>query len=69
MSKFEMWRDVADNDTVKFSGELTVHDLAALKLDGIDRMVINSPAETAADHLQSLEIIFRRLHEQEAPDA
>lgn len=63
MSDFEIWRDPV-NGNVSFRGTITEHDLQRLDLDRLDLMVIDSPAESAADHLQSLEIIFRRLGEK-----
>ena len=39
-------------------------DLAALRLDHFDRMVIDTPFEQPADIFQNLEIIFRRMKEQ-----
>lgn len=56
-------RDTVTGDWI-FSGRVDSFDLRALNLDRLDRAVIATPAQTAADHLQSLEIIFRRLHEQ-----
>lgn len=47
-----------------FSGSLTEHDMQRLELDPLDLLVIESPVENAADALQSLEIIFRRLGEK-----
>ena len=51
---------------ITFSGHITEHDLANLRLDNIDRMVVVSEPENPADVLQSLEIIFRR-HAQQNP--
>lgn len=63
MPKFEMYRD-EKNNVLRFIIELSDSDLCSTRLDGWDRMVIDSPHESAADYLQSLEIIFRRLQEQ-----
>lgn len=49
---------------IEFSGRVNLHDLAKLKLDHVDRAIVFSPANTAADMLQTLEIIFRRMAEQ-----
>lgn len=47
-----------------FNGFVSDDDLARLDLDHLDRLVISSPVEEPADILQSLELIFRRLHQQ-----
>jgi len=56
-------RDEMNRQTV-FRVTLCDSDIAKLRLNCIDKAVIESEAKTAADMLQSLEIIFRRLHEQ-----
>jgi hypothetical protein len=48
-----------------FTIHLCDYDLASLQLDRLDRAVIDSPVKEPADILQSLEIIFRRLHQQQ----
>jgi hypothetical protein len=62
--RLEVSRNTMTGD-ISFKGEVSVHDLATLRLDHIDRQVISSDAVTAADMLQSLEIIFRRHGEQQ----
>lgn len=54
---------------MEFSGRLNLSDLVKLKLDHVDRAVVFSPATTAADMLQTLEIIFRRMAEQQSGSA
>ena len=61
-------KDTETGDWI-FSGRVLDHDLMRLELDRLDRAVISSPAITAADTLQGLEIIFRRLGEQNAKAA
>lgn len=38
--------------------------LADIELSAIDRAILAAPEITAADVLQSLELLFRRYHEQ-----
>lgn len=54
---------------ITFEGRIEKRELERLVLDGIDKRVVDSHAESAADYLQSLEIIFRRWAEQEAAAA
>jgi hypothetical protein len=61
--KFEIVRDIASGE-VRFHGSFSSHDLLNLKLDPVDRLVINAEAATSADYLQSLEVIYRRYFEQ-----
>lgn len=70
MTKTEMThitysKDVTTGDII-FLGRVCDSDLVGLDLDKLDRMVIGSPIENAADVLQSLEIIFRRLGKKNA---
>ena len=39
-------------------------DLMHLRFDGFDKIVLDTPAANAADHLQSAELIVRRLIQQ-----
>jgi hypothetical protein len=39
-------------------------DMAGLRLDAFDQMVIDTPFKEPADIFQNLEIIFRRMKEQ-----
>lgn len=48
----------------RFSGEVTEADFMRIRLDPLERMAVGSPARTPADHLQTLEILFRRAQEQ-----
>ena len=66
MAQFELTRDHLGN--IAFSGSLTIHDLAEVRLDEVERRAIETPARNNADHLLDLEIIFRRLDEQQAHD-
>ena len=58
------WRRDADTGDLVFAGRLRMIDVVDLNLDGLDRAVIEEPVTSAADLLQSLELIFRRLHQQ-----
>lgn len=58
------WENCTRTGDLIFSGRITQNDLIHIKLDPIDLKVISSPVETAADQLQSMEILFRRLGEQ-----
>ncbi len=62
--EFRIERNDATGETT-FSGKITKEDLQKIQLDWIDKMVVDSPAESAADYLQSLEILFRRHAEQQ----
>lgn len=55
-------KDIEGN--LHFHGTVTAEDLNRLRLDPFDKAVIFSPIEQAADILQSLEIVFRRMREQ-----
>lgn len=43
-------------------------DIAEIELDRLDRAVLATPAETAADVFQDLEILARRQAEQTSKD-
>jgi hypothetical protein len=60
----EWWEDPRTGD-LTFKGRVSKRDLEALKLDRIDIMVLGEPILTAADLFQNLEIIARRLLEQQ----
>ena len=64
MASFEIHRDMANGEW-RFSGCITEGDLQDLRLDHVDQAVVGSPALNVADQLQSLEIIFRRIGEQQ----
>jgi hypothetical protein len=52
-----------------FVVKLPRKDLVDIKLDKFDQAVINSPVETAADILQSLQILaFRQSQQVEQPN-
>jgi hypothetical protein len=57
---------------IKFYGEIDYADLARLRLDGMDRALLNDvdsdPEASAADYLLALEVIFRRHAQQLMPD-
>jgi hypothetical protein len=54
--------DYGENLTVTIV--LSDHDMARLKLDGIDRQVVSDQFDQPADILLALEVIFRRMTEQ-----
>lgn len=62
---FEIEQTDAD-DMIRFKGHFSRRELAKLRLDSLDRAVIGAKVEHAEDHLQSLEILFRRYREQNA---
>ena len=64
MAEFHLERDAATGD-IRFRGSLTANDLQRVRLDHIERAQLDSEAETAADYLLDLEVIFRRLAEQD----
>jgi hypothetical protein len=49
-----------------FKGEVLESDLITVDLDPLDRALLNDTAETAADTLLVLEMLFRRHQEQAA---
>jgi len=57
-------------DVIKFDGEVHAFDLVKLSLDNFDRALLddvnNDTSATAADYLLVLEMLFRRLQEQDA---
>lgn len=63
---FRIERNDMTGETV-FSGRFTTRDLMNIRLDHVDRMVVDTPAESPADFLQSLEILYRRHAEQNEP--
>lgn len=74
---FRMERDRLD-EVIRFSGQIAVSDVERLKLDFLDRSLLNqenNPANPlwSANNLLVLEMLFRRLAEQypdqkETPD-
>lgn len=65
------WFHEPESHALSFSGRVNLHDLAELMktLDHMDRAVINSPVNSAADLFQTLEIIFRRRAEKAPAEA
>ncbi len=65
--KFEMVRDSMTSN-ITFRGEVSASDLAFLRLDRLDRALLDDIGSdskaTAADYLLALEMIFRRHAEQ-----
>lgn len=51
--------------TVSFRGSFSWSDVAKLRLDPLDRALIGAPVTRAHDHLQTLEMLFRRYYEQQ----
>lgn len=50
--------------TIEFHGSIGCDDIARLRLDALDRALLNNGAENAADSLLILEMLFRRHAEQ-----
>lgn len=63
MISVKVEKDVATGD-ITVTAKITRKDLMEIKLDGLDRMTIESPEENAADIFQSLEILARRQLQQ-----
>lgn len=55
------------NDDIHFSGTVSASDLITLRLDSFDRMLLDdcSRSNKSHDWLLLLEMIFRRLNEQD----
>jgi hypothetical protein len=67
-SKLVLWRE-AGTDTLRFKGQVSDNDLAAVRNDTLGRMLLKDCAGcdvSAADHLLALEYIFRNA-ERAAP--
>ena len=63
MVEVEYTEDIETGDIVgKF--RIPAKDLQEVKLDRLDQMVIDTPHESAADVFQDLEILARRIQEQ-----
>lgn len=60
---FEIEHDTLTG-TIRFRGEITLAEIDAVRLDMLERAVVRSPATQPADHLQSMELLFRRAREQ-----
>lgn len=63
MAKFNVSFDAA-GDVWEFSGSIHLSEIASLRLDHIDKVLLDAGAETAADALLILEMIYRRLAQQ-----
>lgn len=50
---------------IRFNGTIRLNELAALRLDELEKRVLDMPAEKASDHLMNLEVIYRRHEEQQ----
>lgn len=68
--KFKLTREYkqnANNEVISFSGEISMSDLLDLKLNPLDRKLLNDVGGDAgaspADHLLLLEMLFR-CHDQ-----
>lgn len=53
-----------DGVHLEFYGRITIAAMQGLRLDPLDHQILSEPINSAADLLQSLEIIFRRHAEQ-----
>ena len=60
-----------EGHTFRFKGEINMLDVALLNLTSLDRALMddigNDANPTPADHLQVLEMLFRRHQEQNKP--
>jgi hypothetical protein len=65
------WMNEPHGLALSFSGRINLFDLSELMktLDHVDRAVVNSPINSAADLFQTLEIIFRRRAERALAEA
>lgn len=52
------------DESIEFRGSIGCDDIARLRLDALDRALLNDGAENAADFLLILEMLFRRHAEQ-----
>ncbi len=59
----EVSHDIATGDII-FNGRVVSSDMVRTRFDRIDRACLSTKVETAADIMQNLEIIFRRIGEQ-----
>lgn len=69
-TKIELSRDIVTGD-LHFKGTVSATDMTSLVMDPFDRKVLDEcggPTATAADRLLGLELIFRRLAEQQPRD-
>lgn len=58
------WAIDTDTGDYIFSGRVCAHDIRALELPALDRLILREPVTTSADFLQNMEILFRRLGEK-----
>ena len=63
MVEVEYTEDIETGDIVG-NFRVLAKDLRDLKLDRFDQMVIDTPHESAADVFQDLELLARRIQEQ-----
>ena len=52
------------DNSIEFRGSISCDDIGRLRLDALDRALLNDGAENAADSLLILEMLFRRHAEQ-----
>lgn len=52
-------------EAIRFEGELSMDDLVRLDLSPFDRALINGSGAAASDYLLVLEMLFRRIEEQQ----
>lgn len=63
MVEVEYTRDIKTGDIVG-NFRVPARDLGNVRLDRFDQMVIDTPHESVADFFQDLEILARRIQEQ-----
>jgi hypothetical protein len=54
------------DEVIRFAGEISFAEIVRLKLDRLDRALLDSlpPGSPPADYLLALEMLFRRAREQ-----
>lgn len=63
MAKFSAWYDQT-TDCWKFNGSIHNSEIASLKLDGLDKLLLEDDTDAPADLLLKLEMIYRHLYKQ-----
>lgn len=64
------WITSPDSRVIDFNGTIRYEDLAKIRFDHVERLMMREPIETAADFLLLAEMLFRRMAEQaERPSA
>lgn len=64
--KFQITKDEVSGETT-FSGSFSDYDIIRLDLGRLDTMLMQQECSSAADFLLTLEMLYRRHAEQQAP--